>query len=170
MCPGGESKKPPDSRRIAEGLHPLPFLSLLEEIQGIRSPGRSPDLWLECSPPPSRCRAPVVPGGELANHSGGSVRDSHPLPRTLLRAPGAMCEAWYDGDGPLSSKYAPDRSTARRAVMARLIDLSAEAPFSLSAPDRRPSICTGRHRKRRDCRARRCRPRQFLRNRHPSYR
>jgi hypothetical protein len=44
------------------------------------SPGRSPDLWLNRRRPLPDAYASVVMGGRLAIHSGGSVRDSHPLP------------------------------------------------------------------------------------------
>jgi len=61
---------------------PLPLG--LEEVPGRSALGRSPGLWLERPRPLPSVFTPVVSGGRLANHSGGSARDSHPLPSSLL--------------------------------------------------------------------------------------
>ena len=61
-----------ESRRV---LLPFPFLSLLEEFQGISSPSRSPDLWLTRPHPlPSAQRqwsraagSPITVAGPLGN-------------------------------------------------------------------------------------------------------
>lgn len=56
----------------------IPFLSFLEEESGWQHPtGILADGSIAAAPFPG---FPSGVGGRLANHSGGSARDSHPLP------------------------------------------------------------------------------------------
>ena len=73
---------------------------VLEEVLGWQAPGRSPDSWLDRLHPLPGDSSPVVTGGRLANHSGGSVRDSHPLPSrpSAGLAPGHLELCGYDTD------------------------------------------------------------------------
>ena len=78
MGPAGNNKK---TLRSFRGFRrdKLPFLSFLEEVAGDHlQAGVLTDGSGASAPFPAGW--PVVTGGRLANHSGGSVRESHPLP------------------------------------------------------------------------------------------
>lgn len=77
---GMGNKNPSNPFGDIGGVTQIPFLSILEEVLGKHfQAGVLTDGSGAGTPFPAIM--PVVMGTRLANHSGGSVRDFHPLPQ-----------------------------------------------------------------------------------------